>query len=225
MFANICILFAIIAAAQAQVNFDPIQLGECAKFAIHGGAKVAFNGEITTIHQGNVGMSPGTSITGNYIVENGGSTEVTSTSANKCADDRTTAYNQIKLAPCGTIRNDYGGQTLTAGVYCDAGAPMLVSSDLVLSGPGQFLFQASSSLQTSLNTKITYVAGALPENVFWAVSSSTTIGTGSEFVGTLITYASISFETNAVMKGRALAGAAVTFQTLNQVTRPNISPI
>jgi hypothetical protein len=74
MFANICILFAIIAAAQAQVIVGPatIQLGECAKFAIHGGSKVAFNGEVTTVHQGNVGMSPGTSITGNYVVENGG---------------------------------------------------------------------------------------------------------------------------------------------------------
>jgi hypothetical protein len=155
-------------------------------------------------------------------------TEITSTSANQCADDRTTAYNQIKLAPCTTTRNDYGGQTLTSGVYCDAGAPMLVSSDLILSGPGQFLFQASSTLMTSLNTKITHIGGALPENVFWAVSKSATIGTSSEFVGTLITYASISFETNAIMTGRALAGAAVTFQTLNQVTKPtlitNVSP-
>jgi hypothetical protein len=168
-------------------------------------------------------MSPGTSITGNYIVADG-STEITSTSANKCADDRIIAYNAIKAKTCTTIRNDNGGYTLTPGVYCDAGAPMLLSSNLFLDGQGnsssQFYFQASSSLMTSLKTQIILQNNATAENVFWAVSSSATIGTSSSFVGTLITYASISFESNAVMHGTALAGAAVTFQTSNAVTSP-----
>jgi hypothetical protein len=168
-------------------------------------------------------MSPGTSITGNYIVADG-STEITSTSANKCADDRIIAYNAIKSKPCTTIRNDNGGYTLTPGVYCDAGAPMLVSSNLYLDGQGdsssQFFFQASSSLLTSLNTQIILQNNTKAENVFWAVSSSATIGTSSSFIGTLITYASISFHSNAVMYGTALAGVAVTFETLNEVTSP-----
>jgi hypothetical protein len=183
--------------------------------------RVAFNGGETTIHTRNVGMSPGTSITGNYIVA-AGSTEIVTTSANTCADDRIIAYNAIKGANCTVTRNDFGGQRLSPGVYCDAGAPLLVSTDVTLVGTATdiFIFQASSSLLTSLNSKILLEGGAKPENVYWAVGTSATIGTDSTFTGTLISYASISFQTNAVMNGQALAGAAVTFQSNNQVTNP-----
>mmetsp|Transcript_26061 Transcript_26061/g.24902 ORF Transcript_26061/g.24902 Transcript_26061/m.24902 type:complete len:224 (-) Transcript_26061:525-1196(-) len=216
MFSNFCIFLAVIAVAKAV----EIELGECKYFAVHGGAKVAFNGGLTTIHTRNVGMSPGSSITGHYIVSDG-STEIVSTSANTCADDRITAYNAIKSAQCTVTVNDIGGQTLDPGVYCDAGAPLLVSSDVTLVGTATdiFIFQATSSLLTSLNSKI-LLEGVSPQNVYWAVGSSATIGTDSTFTGTLITYASISIQTNAVMNGQALAGAAVTFQSNNQVTNP-----
>jgi hypothetical protein len=164
-------------------------------------------------------MSPGTSVSGSYIVSDG-STEINSTPANKCANDRTIAYNALKSKTCGTVRNDFGGQTLNAGVYCDAGAPMTISSDLTLDGPGNYIFQASSSFLQTLNTKIVLVNGAKAENVFFAVSSSATIGAGSKLVGTMITYASINIETDATIFGQALAGAAVSFQSSNLIENP-----
>lgn len=185
----------------------------------HQFCRVEFKGEVTTIFTRNVGMAPGSAITGNYIVKEG-STEITSTSASACADDRTTAYLAMKAATCTTIANDFGGKTLPPGVYCDAGAELTVSKDLVLEGAGEYIFQASSSFSTGLNTKITLTGGATADKVFWAVSSSATLGTSSVFQGTLITYASITFETNAQMYGNALAGAAVNFATSNEVTSP-----
>lgn len=135
-------------------------------------------------------------------------------------------YNAAKAATCppANIGNELGGKTLKAGVYCDAGAPLTLSSDLVLDGSASdiFIFQASSSFLSSLNTKITLINGALPENVFWAVGTSATIGTSSKFVGTLMTYASISVETSAMIYGQALAGAAVTFASSNAVTNPRV---
>jgi hypothetical protein len=94
-FLNICIVFAVIATfANAQ-----IALGACKEFAIHGGTKVAFNGELSTVNTGNVGMSPGTSVSGNFAVKDG-TIQINSIPANKCADDRTTAYNSGNTFSC-----------------------------------------------------------------------------------------------------------------------------
>jgi hypothetical protein len=94
-FSNICIVFAIIAScANAQ-----IALGECKTFAIHAGTKVAFNGELSTVNTGSVGMSPGTSVSGNFAVKDG-TIQINSIPANKCADDRTTAYNAGNIFYC-----------------------------------------------------------------------------------------------------------------------------
>jgi hypothetical protein len=101
----------------------------------------------------------------------------------------------------------------------------LAAGQLTLSGTDTdvWIFQASSSLTTSLNTEIILTGGAKAENVYWAVSSSATIGTTSKFVGTLMTYASISFETGATMNGQALAGAAVTFASDNTVVNSRVT--
>jgi hypothetical protein len=180
---------------------------------------VSFDGKQTRVKTGDVGMSPGTSVSGSYV-QGDGSTEINSTPANKCANDRTITYNALKAKDCGAIKNELGGQTLNAGVYCDAGAPMTVSSDLTLDGPGNYIFQASSSFLQTLDTKIVLINGAKAENVFFAVSSSATIGADSTFVGTMIAYASINVETNAEINGQALAGAAVSFQSSNLVENP-----
>jgi hypothetical protein len=186
---------------------------------------VAFNGELTTVATGNVGMSPGTSVNGNYIVA-AGSTEINSTPANKCADDRIIAYNKLQGLTCppANMANELGGgPSKKAGIYCDAGAPLTLSTGMTLEGAADdvWVFQGSSSFISSLNTKILLKGEAKAENVFWVVGASATIGTSSEFVGTLIAYASISLNTRATVNGRALAGAAVSCENSNTITNPN----
>jgi hypothetical protein len=183
--------------------------------------RVDFNGELTTIATGNVGMSPGTSITGNYDVT--GSTEINSTPANQCASDRRVAYDSLKAAKCGAIRNELGGQKLEPGVYCDSGSSDLtLSSDLELTGEGEFIFQASSNFMSTLNTKIILSDGAKAENIFWVVGKSVTLGTSSQFVGTIIADAAIGFQTKATVNGQALAGTAVTYESSNYMVNPNV---
>jgi len=43
------------------------------------------------------------------------------------------------------------------------------------------------------------------QEVFWQVASSATIGTNAKFVGTVMTLASVTVKTNAVVQGRTLA--------------------
>eukprot|EP00596_Hydrurales_sp_CCMP1899_P005894 CAMPEP_0119040726 /NCGR_PEP_ID=MMETSP1177-20130426/10725_1 /TAXON_ID=2985 /ORGANISM="Ochromonas sp, Strain CCMP1899" /LENGTH=229 /DNA_ID=CAMNT_0007006039 /DNA_START=216 /DNA_END=905 /DNA_ORIENTATION=+ len=221
MFSNLFIVLALIVAIATAASPDNVAVGQCQNFAIHGGSTVAFNGKETVIEVGDVGLSPGTNIPGDYR-QLDGSTHINDTPANACANDRTTAYNDAKSRVClpANKGNELSGLTLSAGVYCDAGAPLrLTTGDLTLHGSATdvFIFQASSSLLTSLNTKVLLTGEAKAENVFWAVGTSATLGTSSTFTGTLMTYASISFETDAKMNGQALAGAAVTFQSNNMV--------
>jgi hypothetical protein len=182
---------------------------------------VAFNGEQTTIATGNVGMSPGTSVTGNY--QTTGSTEINSPAANQCASDRIKAYNHLRAATCGTIKSELGGQTLTPGVYCDNGSTDLtLNSDLTLSGDGEFIFQASSNFQSKLNTRVILIDGAKAEKIFWVVGAAASLGTSSEFVGIIVADAAIHLQSLATVNGQALAGTAVTYETSNYMVNPNV---
>jgi hypothetical protein len=45
-----------------------INLGSCVNFACAGGTAVSFGGSQTTIFTGDIGVAPGTSITGNVVL-------------------------------------------------------------------------------------------------------------------------------------------------------------
>jgi uncharacterized membrane protein YgcG len=95
-----------------------------------------------------------------------------------------------------------------------------VTGDLTLAGTADsiWVFQASSSLTTASGSRILLTGGATSCNVFWQVNSSGTLGSGSQFVGTLMAKQSITAVTNATIHGRLLANnAAVTLDSNNIV--------
>ena len=47
-------------------SFESISHEVCKNFAVHGGTTVTFDGVMSTIHHGDVGVSPGISITGDF---------------------------------------------------------------------------------------------------------------------------------------------------------------
>jgi hypothetical protein len=72
--------------------------------------------------------------------------------------------------------------------------------------------------------KVTLAGGALPANIFWQVGTSATLGTTSEFKGTLLADQSISLNTGANLEGRALASIAAVTLAANAITRPPSAP-
>jgi type VI secretion system secreted protein VgrG len=54
--------------------------------------------------------------------------------------------------------------------------------------------------------------------VYWKVGSSATIGTDTDFVGTIIALASIAMQTGATLEGRALAQTAAVTLDNNVIT-------
>jgi hypothetical protein len=195
-----------------------ISLGTAANFEVLAGSGVTNTGKTNVT--GNLGVSPGTAVTGfgPGTVSGTISTGVTST-AGTAQNDLTTAYNNaqgLTLCPI-TVSGDLGGLTLAPGLYKSTSS-LAITGTLTLDAQGDanavFIFQIASTLTTASGANIVLANGALASNVFWAVGSSATLGTNSVVKGTIMAYASITLTTGAELNGRALARvAAVTMDT------------
>ncbi len=83
-----------------------------------------------------------------------------------------------------------------------------------------FVFQMASTLTTTSGLGIVLSGGASASNVFWQVGTSATIGSTSDFQGTILASESISFGTSATLSGRALASIAGVTMLSNTVVAP-----
>lgn len=140
-------------------------------------------------------------------------------------NDLTTAYldaaGRTPTQTFSTTDNQLGGQTLTSGVYAFGHADtanITAASPLVLDAQGDpnavFIFQASSDLVTASGSVVQLINDAQSCNVFWQVSSSATLGTGSTFVGTIMALTSITVTSDVTVYGRVLArNGAVTLDS------------
>jgi hypothetical protein len=216
----ICLL-AIIGLT-ASPAFAQISLGTAQNFGVLGGSAVTNTGATTV--NGNVGVSPGSSVTGfppGTVV--GGAIHSNDAVAMQAQNDLTTAYNNIAATPCMVplTGQDLGGLILTPGVYCFTSSAQLTGA-LTLDAQGNanalFLFQIGSTLTTSTGSSVAIInnGGNSCNKVFWQVGSSATLGTGSTFRGDILALTSITLTTGANTNGRALArNGAVTLDTNN----------
>jgi hypothetical protein len=202
--------------------FAQISLGTAQNFGVLGGSTVTNTGATTV--NGNVGVSPGSSVTGfppGTVV--GGAIHSNDAVAMQAQNDLTTAYNNIASTPCTVdlTGQNLGGLTLTPGVYCFTSSAQLTGAltlDALGNANALFLFKIGSTLTTATGSSVTVVnnGGSSCNKVFWQVGSSATIGTGSTFAGDILALTSITLTTGANSSGRALArNGAVTLDTNN----------
>jgi hypothetical protein len=199
-------------------------LGTAGNFAVMGASTVTNTGD--TVVTGDLGLSPGTSVTGFPPGTVVGTQHVADAVASQARTDLTAAYDAAAAQPATAVLSgqDLGGKTLTPGVYRFASSAQLTGT-LTLDGQSNpeaaFIFQMGSTLTTATASQVVLTNGALASGVFWQVGSSATIGTGTALQGTVMALASITMVTGAsILTGRALAlNAAVTLDT-NHITRP-----
>jgi type VI secretion system secreted protein VgrG len=188
-------------------------LGSAQGFAVLGASTVTNAGP--TVITGDLGVSPGTAITGFPPGTVTGGTihagDATATAAQAAAH---TAYANLVAQPCGTnltgktLGTSPGAVTLPPGVYCFNSSAQLTGT-LTLDGSGVYVFKMGTTLTTASKSSVVLAKGAMAGNVFWQVGSSATLGTNTAFVGSILANISDTLTTGASVTGRvfALTGA------------------
>ena len=209
----------------------PVDLGSAGNFAVLGASTVTNTG--LTVINGDLGLWPGTAVTGFYPPGTvNGTMHVGDPAAQQAQASLAIAYNDAAGRTVGVVgvAGDLGGQTLAPGLYKST-STIAITGDLTLDAQGDpnavFIFQVGSRLTVATGGRVVLSGGAKADNVFWQVGSSATLGTYSAMKGTVMAYASITIATGATLDGRALAQtAAVTLDTniitatVNNVDRP-----
>lgn len=228
-----CILLALaltfpdrLAYSQGQIT---VNLGAAFSFAVLGGATVTSTG--ATIVNGDLGVSPGTAVTGfppGTVVN--GAIHAGDAAAAAAEAALTVAYNDAatrSLNPV-SVAGNLGGMTLTPGLYKSTSSLEISSGNLTLDALGDanavFIFQMASTLITSSGLQVILSGGANANNIFWQVGSSATLGTSSVFEGNILAYQSITLATGATLNGRALASIGQVSLDGNHVTSPGVVP-
>ena len=201
----------------AAVVFPKISIGSAATYCALGATTVTNTGN--TICNRDVGVSPGTAITG--FPPGTGTLHKGDASASAAQTAAHAAYTSaIALTPAVDLTGqDLGGKTLTPNVYKFSSSAQLTGT-LTLDGRGdknaQFVFQIGSTITTASASKVVLLNGARACHVIWAVGSSATLGTTTAFQGDVLAVASITATTGVSNVGSLIAlGAAVTLDTNN----------
>ncbi len=208
-------------------------LGVARSFAALAGSTLTNTGANTMV-DGDVGVSPGSEITGFGPGQvTGGIYVGGDAKADQAHADAYLAYNFLAgmaSIPANNLSGlDLGGKTLASGVYTFNSSAQL-TGNLVLDAGGAsdalFVFQVASTLTTASGSTVTVINGGADydeSNVFWQIGSSATLETGTSFIGNILSYASITLETGSSLTGNALALVGAVTMDSNVATSPALA--
>ena len=175
---------------------------------------------------GDLGLYPGTSVTGFPPGTVSGTQHITDATAAAAQVTAMNAYNDLaSRTPNSNLSGqDLGGKTLTAGVYkFNTSAQLTGTVTFSGSSTDVFIIQIGSTLTTASSSVVALSGGASAGNIFWQVGSSATIGTSSTFLGQIFALASITVTTSSSTTGGlyALTGAVTLDTNAASASAPN----
>ncbi|MEJ7602718.1 MAG: ice-binding family protein [Kofleriaceae bacterium] len=204
-------------------SMELVALRGAARFGVLAASTVTNTGP--TMVTGDVGVSPGTAITGFPPgIINGAKQEGNPTAA-QGSTDLTTAYlDAAGRTQCAvTVAGNLGGRTLGPGLYKSTSSLAISSGNLTLDAKGDadavWIFQMASTL-TVTDRRVILAGGARAANIFWQVGTSATLGTDSVFAGNVMALAAVTLGTRARLDGRALARTGAVALDNNVIVAP-----
>lgn len=225
-FGLACVTTLVLTSAGASraetTDGGDLDLGSAVTYSVLAGSQVTNLGSSSL--SGDLGVSPGTAITGFSVQPNGvgGATHRADAHSSLAQYDQLAAYGiAAGLTPTMVGVGDLTGRTLSPGIYKDGA--LSLSGELTLAGDSSavWVFQSSSTLITGPGSNIVMSGGASVCNVFWQVGSSATIGERTGFVGTILAYQQIDVGAGSAVHGRLLAQAGGINLNLTTVILPD----
>ncbi len=228
MVLSAALIFGLVGTSSAATS---INLGTAGSYAVLAGSTITNTG--SSVINGNLGLSPGTSVTGFPPGTLNGTQHIADTAADQAKTALDTAYsNAAGQTPVSTMPTELGGTTKFAGIYDSETGTFGITGTLTLDGQGDdssvFIFKTASTLITAGSSRVNLINGAQACHVFWQIGSSATLGTDSTFKGNILASMSITLTTGASVEGSVLAqNGAVTLDTnaVSQATCKAITPV
>src|SRR6476469_7561486 len=144
----------------------PPSIGDADSFAVLGGSSVTSTG--STVVTGNLGVSPGTTISGSPTVKIG-ATYRNDSVARQAQRDATSAYSDLASRTCTkTLTTDLGGLALGPGVYCFTSTAQLTGT-LILDAANDpnaaWIFRIGTTLTTATNSSAHVINAGYENNI------------------------------------------------------------
>ena len=192
---------------RAQSSPDAVapSLGTASTFGVLAATTVTNTG--LTVVNGNLGVSPGTAVTGfppGMVVN--GTINAGNAVAAQAQSNATVAFNNLASQACdfNLSGQDLGGKTLAPGVFCFDSSAFLTGT-LTLDAQGDpnavFIFKVGSTLTTASNSSVVVINNGTFCNAFFQVGSSATLGTNTSFRGNILALTSITLTTGISLDG------------------------
>jgi len=205
----IAIALVTFSVSAASMRADQLSVLSADNYAVLGASTVTNTGP--SVLNGNLGLYPGTSITGFPPGIVNGTIYDGVAAAHSGQTDALAAYGYLAgLSVTGTLTGeDLGALTLTPGVYFFSSSAQL-TGPLTLNFEGlnnqNVVFLIGSTLTTASGSSVVIEGAGTGDNVYWHVGSSATLGTTTAFIGDIIANTSITLNTGVTITcGDAIA--------------------
>jgi hypothetical protein len=211
-------------------------LGTARTYGLLGATAVTGSTGAGSTVTGNIGVTPGTSITNFPPSTFTGREDIANTAAAQAKAFAQAAYIALQAQTPTGINSELGGQSLAAGTYkatSGTAGTFTLNGTLTLTGSATdiYVFQTTTTLNTGgSSTPIISLGSVKASNIYWVIGSSATLNSSNAgtFQGNIIALTSITDTLGTVANGSLIAlNGAVTLSatTAVNVQLPAATPL